>query len=87
MEGYTTILIRKKTRDRLARLKRYRRESYDEMLERILSSSSLPGADAIRQSVERHDLLRSTASRTGKQVAKAIKEAEEMMEQEWSRVP
>ncbi len=39
MEGYTTILIKKSTRDKLARRKRYGRESYDETIERL---SDLP---------------------------------------------
>ncbi len=40
MDDYTTILVKKKTRNRLARLKRYRRESYDEQINDLLSTRS-----------------------------------------------
>ncbi len=43
LEGYTTILIRKKTRDMLAKRKLYSRESYDGAIERL---ASLPDPSA-----------------------------------------
>lgn len=37
MTGYTTVLVQKQTRERLAGLKEYRRESYDEVIERLIA--------------------------------------------------
>lgn len=37
MEGYTSIQIHQATRQELAKLKEYRRESYDEIIERLIA--------------------------------------------------
>ena len=37
MTGYTTILVRKETRERLAALREYARESYDEMINKLIT--------------------------------------------------
>lgn len=37
MENWTTIYVRKETRDRLKRLRLARRESYDEIINRLIN--------------------------------------------------
>lgn len=87
MEGYTTILIHKKTRDKLAKLKRYRRESYDETLERLFSapafaSSASSESERVREALERVARFCDGPKRSFEEVEADIRRVEEMETQE-----
>jgi predicted CopG family antitoxin len=43
MEGWTTIMIRKETRDRLKSLRITKRESYDEIIKRMIEKCGRSG--------------------------------------------
>jgi uncharacterized protein YjgD (DUF1641 family) len=41
MTGYTTVLVHKETKERLERMKEYAKESYDEVINKLITLVSL----------------------------------------------
>ncbi len=79
MKGWTTIRIRKKMRDRLAKLKLHARESYDEVINREISNylAAQPAPVGVRPVSEHQNRPSSTAGLSGKRVGKEINAARE----------
>ncbi len=83
MEEHTTILIGKKTRCRLAGLKRYRRESYDEALGRLFAAhtpdaSTSFESERVREALERLERFWDGPKKTDKEIEEDMRRVEEM---------